>query len=160
MRTIKKGDPNKTIEQKRIKSEKELEENIAHINQIDKRLANTFYAIEADSYACHMIWAKYFHDVPKAERKFIVIQDSHLISFEIGRIGKRPIILSLRWYTVNDHLVLFYDCTSQLADWKMVEDWMKKYMPHIKEKSDAMNAYNVLRYCEKKPEPIVKRVIK
>lgn len=160
MRTIKKGDPNKTIEQKQSKREKELKENLAYINEIDSRLVNTFYAIEADSYACHMIWAEYFFNIPKDKRKFEFVQEPVGISFEIGRIEKRPIMLSFRWYTINGHLVLFYDCTSQLADWKMVNEWLNKYMPHIKEKSDAMNAHNVLRYCEKKPESVPPIVIK
>jgi hypothetical protein len=146
MQTLKKGDPDKTVEAKKLQQEKELQESLKHINQIDKRLAETFYAIEADSYAYHQIWKEYFYSVPKEERKFNFVQDPSGRGITIGMIDKRPVVLNLNWWIVNDHPILFYCCTSQVCDWKMIEDWLKKYMPHLKQTSDASNAHNVLNY--------------
>lgn len=148
MQILKKGDPNKTVEAKKLQKEKELKESLEHINKIDKRLAETFYAIEADSYAYHQIWKEYFYDVPAEKRKFDFVQDHSGIGFEIGKLDKRPIVLSFSWFIVNGHRVAFYCCNSQVCDWKMIEDWLKKYMPHLKHTSDATNAHNVLNYME------------
>jgi hypothetical protein len=40
----------------------------------------------------------------------------------------------------------FYEVTSIVANHKMVETWIKKYIPHIPEKAkyDMMNIHNVL----------------
>ena len=148
MKTIKKGDPDKTIEAKKLQGEKDLERSLEFINGFDKRLAKTFHAIEADSYAFHQIWKEYFYDVPKEKRKFNFVQDSSGRGLEVGRINKRPIVLNFRWWIINDRPVLFYGCNSQLVDWKMIEDWLKKYMPHLRHTSDATNAHNVLNFLE------------
>lgn len=144
MKTLKKGNS----EEKKNQAERNLE----YINEIDKRLANTFHAIEADDYASRMIWKEYFYDVLPLERKYEFIQDHSGFAREIGRVGDRPVMLGFRWWIVNGHPVLFYYCNSQIVDWKMIGDWLKKYMPHIKYTSDAENANNVLSEC-KKAEP-------
>ena len=153
MQTIKKGDPNKTVEAKKLQKEKELEESLKHINQIDKRLAETFYAIEADSYAYHQIWKEYFYSVPPEKRKFDFVQDYSGIGVTIGPMrshngSQMPIVLQFNWWIINGHRVLFYHASSQVVDWGLIEKWLKKYMPHLKRTSDATNAHNVLNYLE------------
>ncbi len=138
MQTLKKGNS----AEKKIQAEKDLERNLEYINGIDKRLANTFHTIEADDYAYHMIWRDY-------KDKYYFVQDYSGFAREIGRINNRPVMLNFKWWIINGHPVLFYGCNSQIADWKMIEDWFKKYMPHVKYTSDATNAHNVLNYCHK-----------
>ena len=148
MQTLKKGDPDKTVEAKKLQKEKDLERSLEFINGFDERLAITFHAIEADSYASHQIWKEWFYDVPKEKRKFDFVQDHSGRGLEIGRIDKRPVVMKFNWWIVNGHPILFYGCDSQVCDWKMIEDWLKKYMPHLKHTSDATNAHNVLNYLE------------
>ncbi len=160
MQTLKKGNPNKTIAAKKKQAiaqakldEIAAKENLEFINNLDPRLAKTFLAIEADSYAYRMIWKEY-------KDKYTFVQDSSGLAREIGRIGKRPIMLEFSWWEVNGHRVLFYSCCSQLVDWKMIEDWLKKYMPHLKHTSDASNAHNVLRECAKEEVLVSQKQIK
>lgn len=160
MRTLKKGDPDKTIAAKKEHAEKKAARALEYINGIDKRLAESFYAVEADSYAYHMIWKEYFYDVTKEKRKYDFVQDNSGIGHTIGMINKRPVVLQFNWWIINGHRILFYSVCSQIVDWKMVEEWLKKNMLHLKETSDATNVHNVLRHCEK-PEPKkVERIIK
>jgi len=160
MRTLKKGDQDKTVAAKKEQEEKNAARTLEYINGIDKRLAESFYAIEADSYAYHMIWKQYFYDVAPEKRQYDFVQDNSGLGHEIGKIGKRSVVLEFKWWIINGHRVLFYNVMSQVADWKMVEEWLKKNMPHLKYTSDATNAHNVLRYCEKPKPEKVERIIK
>lgn len=153
MQTLKKGNS----EAKKFQAEKDFEKNLEYINGIDKRLANTFHTIEADDYAFHMIWKEYFYDVHESARKYEFVQDHSGFARQIGIINKKPVMLNFRWWIVNGHPVLFYGCNSQVVDWEMIEDWLKKYMPHVKYTSDAANAHNVFSEC-KKIEPKQKEV--
>src|SRR3990167_7612178 len=120
MQTLKKGNPNLTIEAKKLKKEKDFQESMEHINQIDKRLSESFYAIEADSFASHQIWKQWFYDVPKEKREYEFIQDHSGKAIEIGRLDKRPVVLDFSWFIINGHRVLFYYCSSQVCDWEMI----------------------------------------
>lgn len=148
MQTLKKGNQNLTIEAKKFQKEKDFQDSMNYINQLDKRLSETFHLIEADSFASHQIWKEWFYDVPEKDRKFIFVQDHSGRGFEIGRLDKRPVVLSFSWFIVNGHRVGFYCCDSQVSDWDMIEKWIKKYMPHVKHQSNATNAHNVLNYLE------------
>lgn len=153
MRTLKKGDPKKTVAAKKARTENELKENLDVINSIDQRLAKTFFAIEADSYASHMLWKE-------NKEKYKFVQDQRGLMYTIGHFNKKPIVLECFWYYVNSHPVMFYNCCSQVVHHGMVDEWFSKYMPHIKHKDNAENAHNVLGYCvEEKAEP-PKRIIK
>lgn len=45
---------------------------------------------------------------------------------KIGEINDRPIYLDLSFAYINDKKVLFYECTSHLVDYEMVENWLKE----------------------------------
>ena len=55
-----------------------------------------------------------------------------------------PVMLSIRFQQLNNHLVMFYEPTSQMVDWRMVEEWIDR-VPIVAQKgkrdaqSDAMN---------------------
>lgn len=160
MITLKKGDPDKTVAAKQEQSEKQAARALEYINGIDKRLAESFYAIEADSYAYHMIWKQYFYDIAPEKRQYDFVQDNSGLGHEIGKIGGKSVVLQFNWWIINGHRVLFYHVMSQVADWEMVEKWLKKNMAHLKYKTDASNAFNVLRHCEKSEPKKVERIIK
>lgn len=43
---------------------------------------------------------------------------------QIGEIDKRPVSVSFSFAIINGKKICFYECTSQVADHKMIEDWL------------------------------------
>jgi len=78
---------------------------------------------------------------------YTVEQVSSGFMVQIGSYFGTPICVSFSWYIINDVWIGFYEVTSNVANHKMVETWIKKYIPHIPEKAkyDMMNIHNVLR---------------
>lgn len=85
----------------------------------------------------------------------------------IGHVGDMPVCICLLVDVVEGHRILFVDATSQVVDWRMVDEWLKKHLPqsaynergYINE-TDAFNFVNVLptrsypstEKCEHPPE--------
>lgn len=63
----------------------------------------------------------------------------------IGHLDNRPICITLSIDLINNQPVLFYECTSQLADYKMVDQYIKDNYPNVKT-TDAMNFHNCMHY--------------
>jgi len=45
-------------------------------------------------------------------------------SLTIGYVKKSPVCVSFSFAVINGKKVCFYDCTSQIADHQMIEDWL------------------------------------
>ncbi len=103
---------------------------------MNNQLKETEFVVEADTFAQHTLWEKW-----SAQSLIKHIwkdgSDSHFntIKWEqlspgyietIGYIKKRPISIEIYWAKLNGHLIMFYNCCSLLADYKMVEDWLDK----------------------------------
>ena len=73
-------------------------------------------------------------------------------SRQIGKIGDRTIWVSFYLDTINGLRVLFWNATSQLVDYKMIEDYLEKHcnpMEHDstrRAKCDADNFHSCLHY--------------
>ncbi len=95
---------------------------------------------EADSYAYYQLWETWHGRVKTWEQE---------MQGRINTIGKwhdRPVCLSLNAAKINGKRVLFYDPTSQLVDWVMVEEWLSRTLRTKNQpRTDAMNFGNLLR---------------
>lgn len=58
---------------------------------------------------------------------------------QIGSIGERPITLCFSFAIINGKKVCFYDCTSGIADYVFIEDWLIK---HFQLTNDNYNRWN------------------
>lgn len=132
--------------------------------KLDPRFKNTEFTVEADSFAKHTLWQNYAKEALDFRKEFLNSQglikelklrhewkdDSMGTVMQIGEIDKRPICVTFFWTKIDGHLVMFYDITSQLADHKMMEDWLKKYCnPQHEGRSsncDASNFHHCLDY--------------
>jgi hypothetical protein len=108
---------------------------------ITKETAGIAGIVEANSYEKLCLWRENHQ-----ERK---------ISWETGTGGgpmvtvgmskcERPTVLALCVDIVNGKKVLFVDATSQLVDWKQIDEFIEKHWPGVA-KTDAMNFYNIIR---------------
>ncbi len=104
----------------------------------DERFLNTFGVCRP----CHdnsALWAKY-HDqwgVPWE-------QDSLGMYTEIGKVDKRPIVVSVFWVNIADRRVAFVEPTSELVDYKMVDDWCSDVFPNAVAFCDENNFHNIV----------------
>ena len=118
---------------------------------MDTRFKNTEYAVEADSYTMQSLWETYSNEqlnLYKTERNTIDWkQDLKGTLTQIGELNGRPIIVCFFWAKLNNHLIVFYEATSQLVDWCMVEEWLDINCPC--ERCDANNFGNVLHLIKK-----------
>ncbi len=87
---------------------------------VDRRFRNTFFFVEASSFEKHYLW-KEWHEKVNWE------QDHFGWSCPIGTLDRRPIHLTFFWARIEGKLVGFWECTSEVADHKLIERWLRKY---------------------------------
>lgn len=102
------------------------------------KLKNSLYAVESTSFERMTLWREYATQAvgkpgcpPVASPNAVKWeQDNSGIGCAVGQIGDRPVMLSFLWTDIDGRTIVFWECTSQVADHKMIEEWMKKYAPH------------------------------
>lgn len=107
-----------------------------------EKLKTVFFAVEADSFARFVLWERHHK-----KRSW----EDHSVGFveTVGEFGGLPVVVCLWFADIDSRRVLFYECTSRLAHWGMVEEWLEKYVPCMnntprRNHSDAMNFHNCL----------------
>jgi hypothetical protein len=131
---------------------------------IDKLLEGVVGAVEADSYASHMLWMEFAEDAEKygsRERKrYSWKQGGSGILHTAGCIDgdeAKPVCLSLFVNEVGGHRILFYHTTSRYVDHDIVRGWLEAQLgeqcmeprrghPNF---TDAMNFPNVLHAADR-----------
>ena len=108
----------------------------------DDRFLNTFGVCRP----CHdhnAVWAMY-HDqwgIPWE-------QDSLGMYTEIGKINKRPIVVSVFWANIADRRIAFIEPTSALVDYDMVDQWCSTVFPNAVSFTNEANFHNIVRAIE------------
>lgn len=62
----------------------------------------------------------------------------------VGQVDGRPVVISLNVVIIRGHRVMYYNATSQLVDYKMIDEYLEQMWPGVA-KTDALNIHNVLR---------------
>ena len=108
----------------------------------DDRFLNTFGVCRP----CHdhnAVWAKY-HDTWGVPWD----QDSLGMYTEIGKINKRPIVVSVFWANIADRRIAFIEPTSALVDYAMVDQWCSTVFPNAVSFTNEANFHNIVRAIE------------
>jgi hypothetical protein len=131
---------------------------------IEKVLGMTEYLVEADSFSKHELWAKYsgegmFRPIGNGESfptvKWEQIHEGRLQ--EIGQVTikngrkteKMPVVLNVFWALLDGKLIGFYEATSRVVDWRMVEKYLIKHFPHGPARmTDAQNFHHVIHFVQ------------
>lgn len=107
-------------------------------------IADVIGAVEATSFERHSLWQEYTSTGTKWK------DSGHGIGTVVGLIDDRPIFIALNTAVIDNDKVLFYEATSQLVDWVMIEEWLQKNLPDTARKkdgrvrkTDAQNFYNI-----------------
>jgi hypothetical protein len=104
------------------------------------------------------IWERYCNKSSACQKDLIDTFDYEVAAFlEVGSVGGMPVFLMLTPTLVNGKRVLFYYPSSQVIDWRMIEDFISYLREAVKKdtgvyptQSDADNFdYEVIKRCPK-----------
>lgn len=103
---------------------------------------NVDYLVEADQFSALALWQEFHHDKNPTKPWIKNWHQNGGKAVAIGMIDERPIVVQIEYCLLNNKLVGFWDTSSQLVDYLMIEEWFKKFAPNIEE----CNASN-FHYC-------------
>ena len=123
-----------------------------NLMSLDECLAATAFAVEASNFERHCLWNTHHEQVhwKSCNAGYGV---------NIGKCAGMPVFVSVIFSVIDGHVVLFYEPTSQVVDWRMVEEWLKTTVPctwkdnHWVGKADANNFHLCLNALRKLNEP-------
>lgn len=130
------GDPLRAFTLK--PSEVEADAQIAAMKQrnLDDRAAyrqDTIFLVEASQSERHNLWVDYSTESDRPMNRECTVRWQQLTG-ELATIGtytKRPICVSISWVRINGFIVMFYEPTSELVDWRMVKKWLADEYKHV-----------------------------
>lgn len=97
------------------------------------RIMQCVFRVEASSFELQVLCARYGNRLEL---------ENHGVATNIGNLDGRPIVISLMFGTFDDQHVLFWHATSQLVDYKMIDDWFCCNTPHLRGPDKATDATN------------------
>lgn len=97
---------------------------------LDKRFKDTVYAVQANHDEQFLLWL----DNDNMSKGWHIVDKQYALKWEqdtgigrhIGSIGVRPIYAGIMWAKLNGNLVAFYELTSQLCDYELLDKWADK----------------------------------
>jgi len=100
--------------------------------------------VEATSYESMCLWEKWHQ-----QKGHTWIQSTGGPLITVGYINERPVCIAPMVHTVNGRQIMFLEATSELVDWKMIEDWLFKNVINARNgttvnKVDAQNFHNIV----------------
>lgn len=129
-------------------------------NTAEKRLAQTFFLVEADSFAKSQLWLMYSNKSPKNDPNHNVEWEQVMDGFgvQVGEFSRRPVNISIFWAKINGQLVAFWHASSQVVDYKMCGEWLAKYFSRKWDNNtrdstcDAQNFYQCIEAIREENE--------
>lgn len=108
------------------------------------KLLATEYIIDATSYEMLSLWQEN-HDRISWEQ----VPTGAVVT--IAELNDELININCTWAWINDHLVMFFYCCSNLCRLDFIDDYFKRNCPSAK-RINAMNFHIARKYCETAPK--------
>lgn len=104
---------------------------------IEERLEKTVLAVEATRFEQMCLWEKFNKDCSWEQVLSGILPTIGKVKLKKGRrYEEMPVVVSLSWAVINGKFVMFYEPTSIIVDWSLVEDWLKKILPIAQQKEE------------------------
>lgn len=82
----------------------------------DPRFKETFFLVEASSFEKQSLWERW--------NDLLVWEDQNRGCIgQVGILDDRSVVISVFWANIEGKLVAFWEPTSQVVDYKMIEEW-------------------------------------
>lgn len=106
---------------------------------LKEMLADVHGMIEANSNEQMYIWQTWH------EKYGYPWKQEHGYLVTVGELMDRPICISVMFVKVKEKLIMFWHATSELVDYVMIDEWLKKNLPDAyHNKTDATNDHIVM----------------
>lgn len=94
---------------------------------------DTVFCVEATSYEQLALWSNHSNESEHAlYRKTYDWEQLNPGSLTtIGQYTRRPVCVNINYVRINGQVVMFYEPTSELVDWRMVRKWLDKEYAHV-----------------------------
>ena len=107
----------------------------------EERLKNVFYAVECDTNSRFYLkkWFEKYYDE----------KDWHTdigYRVEVGQFHGHPVCILITFCTIRGRDIAFYEATSPIVNWNMIEEWMRKYCPAFTD-SRRCNTGSFFNHC-------------
>lgn len=102
------------------------------------------YIVEANSYERSQLWKDYKYETVTLGGRAIYL----------GHVDESPVYMSLTVVKVEGKYVLFYEPTSMIVSYYLVDEWLNTNYPQCHKAgerrlhSDAQNFHNVVAHCK------------
>lgn len=105
----------------------------------ESRLQVTNFLVESTSHEWHTLWARWCSKSDECrEPLFTNWEQLGGWGVRVGALAGRPVVISLNWDRLDGFLVCSWEATSEVVDYKMVNEWLDR---HFKGKTkDGRNA--------------------
>ncbi len=108
--------------------------------ELDKRLLETFYVVEANSHEQHQIWRdnqynvmSYIHEKIDKNEIFKLLpehkyeQDPSGFLMHVGTFHKEPVCICISFCKLDNETIMFYYATSNTVNHDIIEEWLKEH---------------------------------
>lgn len=116
-----------------------------HEEYCKKFLENIHGAVEATSFERMCLWER---NRDRAKREWV--ENLSGIGKNVGEFSGSPVFISLLTAMIDGKKILFYEATSVVVNWDIIEKWLQDNLPKSAfrkdgrlNKTDAMNFHNI-----------------
>jgi hypothetical protein len=123
--------------------------SVAPTEEVQIALNKAEFIVEATDDERFFLWQEHVHH---GQCKYVKSWKQEYLGFwqQIGVIDNRPICISISFATIGGIYVMFANMTSQLQDFKMMEEWLEKYCPaYADRRNNTTDAMNFGHLCHK-----------
>lgn len=103
---------------------------------IDEKMSKTVYVVEANSYESMKLWEEFHLEINWQQNQWGYMET-------VGTLDRRPVCIALLWHVLEGKTVLFFEPTSQVVDYKLIDAWFDRRLPGIP-RTNAMNFHHVV----------------
>lgn len=107
----------------------------------ENRLKHTFYLVEADSFAQHVLWARHAADSrettiwnPTGKPAYEPVQWEQECSgwgVQVGELAGMPLMIGVNWARIEGRWVCFWYQMSAVTDCRRSEEWLTAHFPRF-----------------------------
>jgi hypothetical protein len=117
--------------------------------------SKTVALVEADSEVQGLLWERYADEAARVGMRPPTVswKQKTGVGMQIGKVDGRPVVVSVMWNVIGGQLVGFYSGTSQVVDYKMIEEFLEKTFKNAR-KFSPCNFISVIAYLRTLGEPV------
>jgi hypothetical protein len=116
--------------------------------EVESYEKHTVYLVEATDQEKHFLWERwalqnvqYPTALPKEKVDWKEISIGKVRT--VGEVNNKPICIGLTWVYINSQLVCFYETTSRMVDWDMIDNYVRNRWPSVP-RTNSTNFHNCI----------------